>query len=154
MASTSSYPTHRRVTRSWHFSTILRTVTINEDQIRKLLERYGRGMSEDDLAEIAGCWELPALALYDEGPILIANSAELERFFTRIIVSYRSQGFLATRPEIERTEELTARIVTADVRWPSFDEAGVERSSERTHYVLWLGDDGQLYIKVGIPRTR
>jgi hypothetical protein len=124
---------------------------MNEDQIRKLLERYGWAMSEGDLAGISGCWQLPALALYDEGPILIANSAELERFFTRIIVSYRSQGFLATRPEIERTEALTDRIVAVDVRWPSFDEADVERSSERTHYILWLGEDGQLYIKVGIP---
>ncbi len=126
---------------------------MNEDQIRRLLERYGQAMSVGDLAGILNCWELPALALYDEGGILLANSGELERFFTRVIVSYRSQGLLATRPEIERTEGLTDRLAAVEVRWPSFDEAGVERSSERTHYILWLREGGQLYIKVGIPRT-
>jgi len=126
---------------------------MNEDQIRRLLERYGHAMSVGDLAGILSCWELPALALYDEGGILLANAGELERFFTRVIASYRSQGLLATRPQIERTEGLTDRLAAVDVRWPSFDEAGVERSSERTHYILWLGEDGQLYIKVGIPRT-
>jgi len=126
---------------------------MNEDQIRRLLERYGQAMSVGDLAGILSCWELPALALYDEGAILIANSGELERFFTRVIESYRSQGLVATRPQIERTEGLTDRLAAVDVRWPDLDEAGVERSSERTHYILWLGEDGQLYIKVGIPRT-
>ena len=125
---------------------------MNEDQIRTLLERYGQAMSVGDLAGILSCWELPALALYDEGAILIGNADDLEHLFTRIIASYRSQGLLATRPQIERTEGLTDRIVAVDVRWPSFDEAGVERSSERTHYILWLKEDGQLYIKVGIPR--
>ena len=126
---------------------------MNEDQIRRLLERYGQAMSVGDLAGILSCWELPALALYDEGAILIANRGELERFFTRVIVSYRSRGLLTTRPQIERIEGLTDRLAAVDVRWPDLDEAGVERSSERTHYILWLGEDGQLYIKVGIPRT-
>jgi hypothetical protein len=128
-------------------------MTMNEDQIRRLLECYGQAMSVGNLAGILSCWELPALALYDESAILIANSGELERLFTRIIVSYRSRGLLTTRPQIERTEGLTDRLVAVDVRWPDLDEAGVERSSERTHYILWLGEDGQLYIRVGIPRT-
>jgi hypothetical protein len=126
---------------------------MNEDQIRRLLERYGQAMSVGDLAGILSCWDLPALALYDEGGILIANSDELERFFTRVIVSYRSRGLVATRPQIEHIEGLADRLVAVDVRWPDLDEAGVEQSSERTHYILWLGEDGQLYIKVGIPRA-
>jgi hypothetical protein len=126
---------------------------MNEDQIRGLLERYGQAMSVGDIAGILSCWELPALALYDEGAILIANNGELERLFTRIIGSYRSRGLLTTKPQIERTEGLTDRLAAVDVRWPDLDQAGVERSSERTHYILWLAEDGQLYIKVGIPRT-
>src|SRR4030095_11423453 len=100
-------------------------MTVNEDQIRRLLERYGQAMSVGDLAGILSCWELPALVLYDESAILIANSGELERLFTRIIGSYRSRGLLTTRPQIERTEGLTDRLAAVDVRWPDLGAEGV-----------------------------
>jgi hypothetical protein len=35
----------------------------------------------------------------------------------------------------------------------SFDEAGAERSSERSHYILRLGDDGQRRIQVALTMT-
>jgi hypothetical protein len=39
------------------------------------------------------------------------------------------------------------------VRWPAFDAAGTERASERSHYILRLGYDGQPRIRVALTRT-
>lgn len=64
-----------------------------------------------------------------------------------------SRGLVATRPEIQRTEVLSDTLVAVEVRWPSFDAAGAERSSERSHYILQLGKDGQLRIRVALTRT-
>jgi hypothetical protein len=57
---------------------------------------------------------------------------------------------MATRPEIEQAEALTEGLTSVDVRWHSLDEAGVERASERSHYVLRLGEDGRQRIQVAI----
>jgi hypothetical protein len=129
-------------------------VTMNDDQIQRFLERLGHAMSVGDLAEVAQCWDVPALVLTDDSAIAISDSAELKPFFARAAEGYRSQGLVATRPELERVEPLTARLTAVDVRWPTFNAAGAEQSSERSHYIVWHGDDGQPRIRVALTRTR
>jgi hypothetical protein len=126
---------------------------MNEDQIKRFLERYGQALSAGDLAGIAGCWAVPSLVLSDQGAIPVVDSAEVERFFAQAVEAYHSQGLVATRPELERTERLTEQLTAVDVRWLSFDEAGEEQSSERSHYILWLAEDGQPRIRVALTRT-
>lgn len=74
---------------------------------------------------------------------------QIERFFARAIEAYHAQGLVATRPELERAVALTERLTAVDVRWPSFDATGVERS----HYILRLGDDGRHRIQVALTIT-
>jgi hypothetical protein len=45
------------------------------------------------------------------------------------------------------------RLTAVDVRWPAFDEAGEEKVSERSHYILRLGDDGNHRIQVALTMT-
>lgn len=73
------------------------------------------------------------------------NEDQIKQFLERY-----AQGLVTTRPEFERAEGLTERLAAVDVRWPNFDEAGVERSSERSHYILWLGKTG---IRVALTRA-
>jgi hypothetical protein len=129
-------------------------VLMNEEQIRRCLDRIGQALSAGDLRGIADCWEVPALVLSDEGAITITEASEIESFFTRAVEWYRSQGLMATRPELERVEPLSEKLTAVDVRWPTFDAAGTEKASERSHYILRLGEDGQQRIQVALTRTR
>jgi hypothetical protein len=49
---------------------------------------------------------------------------------------------------------LSETLAAVDVRWPAFDASGQEKSSERSHYILRLGTDGQAYIRVALTRTK
>ncbi len=126
---------------------------MNEDQIRRMLELLGLALSTGDLKAVANCWAVPALVLSDEGAIAVAELHEIEAFFARAAEWYRSQGLVATRPEVERVDQLSDKLSAVDVRWPTFDSAGAERASERSHYVLQLGDDGQPRIRLALSRT-
>jgi ketosteroid isomerase-like protein len=124
----------------------------NEEQINESLEHYGEALSAGDLAGISSCWEIPGLVLSDEGAVVVSDKGQIEGFFAQAIESYRSQGLVTTRPELERAEALSARLTSVEVRWASLDEAGVERSSERSHYILRRGDDGRHRIQVALTR--
>jgi hypothetical protein len=126
---------------------------MNDDQITRFLEVLGRAISGGDVAAIARCWDVPALVLADEGVIAVSTSEEVERFFTQAQAWYRSQGLVATRPLLQQVQRLTERIAAVDVRWSTLDEAGAERTSETSHYLLRLADDGQPRIRVALTRS-
>ena len=126
---------------------------VDQDQIERSLDRVGVAMSAGDPAAVAGCWEVPGLVVSDEGTVLVTDRDQIERFFARAIEAYHAQGLVATRPELERAVALTERPTAVDVRWPSYDATGVERSSERSHYILRLGDDGWHRIQVALTIT-
>jgi ketosteroid isomerase-like protein len=130
-----------------------RSRIMNADQIRRFLEHYGQAISAVDLAEIARCWEVPALVLSDQGAIAVSDAGEIERFFAQAQAAYRSQGLVATQATLERAEKLGERLSSVDVRWSAMDKAGVEKSSERSHYILRLGDDGEPRIRVALTRN-
>jgi hypothetical protein len=125
-------------------------MTVNEDQIRRFLERYGKALSAGDLAGISSCWEIPGLVLADDGVVAFADKGQIESFAAHALEWYQSRGLTATRPELGRVEARTERLTFVEVRWPSFDDEGVERSSEWSHYILRLGDDGEQRIHVAL----
>jgi hypothetical protein len=126
---------------------------MDENQIMRFLKRYGEAISAADLATIASCWELPALVLSDQGAIAVSDAGEIERFFAQAQESYRSKGFVGTKPALERVENLSAQLTSVDVRWSTLDEAGVEKSSERSHYILRRRDDGEPRVRVALTRS-
>jgi hypothetical protein len=132
----------------------VQTATIDKDQVRESLERLGNALSTADLKVISGCWEVPALVVSDEGAIPVSSAEEIEKFFAQSIEWYRSRGQVAARPEIERFEALTERLASVDVRWLALDKAGAEKGSERSHYILRLGDDEVPRVKVALSRTK
>ena len=83
----------------------------------------------------------------------MSDEAQIEKFFTEAVAAYRSQGLVSTKPELEDLKILSDRLVTADVRWPAFDQAGIEKSSERSHYILALEDNGEPKIRVALTTT-
>jgi hypothetical protein len=84
----------------------------------------------------------------------VSDRSEIEEFFSQAADWYHLQGIASTRPEIERVDSLSEKLASVDVRWPSFDASGKEKSSERSHYVVQLAEDGQLYIRVALARTK
>lgn len=128
-------------------------MAVDREQIERSLERIGEAISARDPAAVADCWEVPALVISDEGTIPVTDRAQIEGFFAQAIEAYNAQGLVATRPELQQAVALTGRLTAVDVRWPSFDEAGVERSTERSHYILRLGDDGRHRVQVALTVT-
>jgi hypothetical protein len=126
---------------------------INKDDVKKLLERIGTALSSGDLPGAVNCWEIPALLLSDEGARAVSESVEFEEFYRQATEWYHQQGLMSTRPEIGKIEILSETLASADVRWPSFDAQGKEKSSERSHYLIQLGKDGQARIRVALSRT-
>ena len=118
------------------------------DQIGQFLEQLGQALSEGDLHHAANCWGVPALVLSDDGATAVSASSEVEEFFSQAAEWYHLQGITSTKPEIERVDMLSEKLAAVDVRWPSFDASGKEQSSERSHYIVQLAEDGQVYIRV------
>ena len=125
---------------------------VSENQIRSFLGNYGEALSAGDLPKISSCWAIPALVLSDEGAEPVTDAGQVESFFEQAIAWYRSQGLVSTRPQLHRFLPLTERLFAVDVLWRAFDEAGVERSNERSHYILRL-EDGTLRIQVALTTT-
>lgn len=123
------------------------------DQISQLLEQLGQALSAGDLHKAAACWGVPALVLSDEAAMAVSDRSEIEEFFSQAADWYHLQGIASTKPDIERVDRLSEKLAAVDVRWPSFDASGKEQSSERSHYIVQLAEDGQVYIRVALART-
>jgi len=126
---------------------------MSNDEISRFLERYGRALSTGDLPAIANCWAVPALVLGDEDAVAVGDSSEIQQFFAQATASYHAQGLISTRPELERVERLSEQLTAVDVRWAACDAAGKEQASERSHYVLQRGQEGELHVRVALTRT-
>jgi hypothetical protein len=124
------------------------------DQISQLLEQLGQALSAGDLHKAAACWGVPALVLSDEAATAVSDRSEIEEFFSQAADWYHLQGIASTKPEIERVDRLSEKLTAVDVRWPSFDASGKEQSSERSHYIVQLAEDGQVYIRVALARAK
>lgn len=127
--------------------------TLNDTQIANVLERLGEALSAGDMRGISSCWEVPSLVLSEDGAIAVAGKEEIENFFVKAKDWYHSRGLVSTRPEIERVDRFSANLASVDVRWPAFDASGKEKSSERSHYLMQVGKDGQPRIRVALTRT-
>jgi hypothetical protein len=126
---------------------------VHEEQIRRCLDRLAQALTAGDARAAVDCWDLPALVLSDQGALVVTEAGAIERFFAQNIDWYRAHGLRATTPQLERVEPLSEKLTAVDVRWPAFDVAGTEQASERSHYILRLGEDGQQRIRVALTRT-
>lgn len=121
-----------------------------EEVVRSFLERYGAALGAGDLPAITACWEVPALVLSDQGAHPVLELAEVGGFFAGAVEWYRSQGLVATRPQLLHVQPLGQWLVSADARWFSLDAAGHEVASETSRYILLLDQDGFPRIRVAI----
>jgi len=126
---------------------------MDDEKILRFLEGYGAALSAGDLPVVSSSWAVPALVLSDQGAMAVTSPTEIEAFFAQGIEYYRAQGLVSTRPELEHVEMLSETLITVDVRWPAYDSSGKEKASERSHYILQLGQDGQPQFRVALTRT-
>ncbi len=126
---------------------------MNKAQIQAFLERYGQALSTGDLPAIAACWAIPSLVLSETGAMAVSTAIQVESFFSQAVTWYHEQEIVATQPQLEQVTSLGERLAAVDVRWASLDKAGAEQASERAHYILHQGDDGQPRIQVALTRT-
>lgn len=123
---------------------------MSDATILQFLERYGRALSEGDLAAIADSWEPPALVLADEATMPVSEIGEVQAFFSQAVEWYRAQGLMATRPTLGAVQRLGERLTAVDVTWSAVDADGAEKSRERSYYILRHGGDDRYRIKVAL----
>lgn len=127
---------------------------MDEDRIRHLLDYLGQAISAEDWKGVSACWTFPAMFVSEADAMIVAQASQVELPMAQAAGAYRARGINSTRPELERIEQLGERLVSVDVRWRSYDSSGAEKASERSHYLLQAGGDGQLRIRVALTRTK
>jgi hypothetical protein len=127
---------------------------MDKNMIRQLLERLGQAISSGDLKGVSACWSFPAMYLSEADAMVLEGADQLEQFMAQATEAYQKPGIASTKPELEQVEPLSEMLVSVDVRWPAYDASGIEKASERSHYILHLGPDGQPHIRVALTRTK
>lgn len=117
---------------------------------RDFFVRYGEALATGDLPGIAGCYAVHGLVLSDAGSIPVATREEIEAGFDGAAERHRARGLVGARPTIVRSEEITGRLVSVDVRWDYLDEQGRSAQQDGYRYVLRLDDDAGPWIQVVI----
>lgn len=117
-------------------------------ELQTFFDDYGRALSDGNLPGIAACYDVPALVLSDDGAVPIADRGEIEIAFAGATEGYRAQGLVKARPTINRTEQLTPRLVAADVHWDYLDAEGLPQQDDDYRYILHLGADDAPHIRV------
>jgi hypothetical protein len=69
-------------------------------------------------------------------------------------LSERAWGTVREDYSTSGAEMLSETLASVDVRWPAYDSDNKEKSSERSHYILQLGQGGQVCIRVALTRTQ
>jgi hypothetical protein len=128
-------------------------VEMLEETVRSFLERYDQALGAGDLPGVAACWQVPAMVLSDEGARPVQELAEVEQFFAGAVEWYRSQGLVATRPQLLHVQALGQRLISTDARWSTLNAAGLEVASETSRNILSLGEDNLPRIRVAISIT-
>ena len=109
---------------------------LDQDGLQDFLEAYSRELVGGDLDGIAARYSYPAYVAGDEQSIPVAAPADVKAAFAGAAEQYRKRGMVGAVAEIRRTEELTSRLVWADVRWSYQDETGAEVQAESYRYLL------------------
>jgi len=120
-----------------------------DDDLRTFFEDYGRALSRCDLPAIAAAWEVPALALSDQGTIAVESAQQIEGFFATAVQQYRDQGIISTSPEIARIEWLSEFVAEVRVHWLRW-AAEERRGAETSQYIVRLDGDRRPRIRVAL----
>lgn len=123
------------------------------ETIEQFFERYGRALSEGDLAGIAACYMVPGLVLGSGASIPISDLAEVERAFADAAEQYRSQGLTRARAEVVTSYSLSSEVWLAEVNWEYLSTAGESLHQEHYHYLLRASPDEKLRIQVVIAHS-
>jgi len=126
---------------------------VDIDAIQRLIDGVAKSLNESDAAGAARWWEVPALALGDEGAAPVASIDDVTGFFAANIPWYHDQGIVSVSGELLRAEPITPRIVAVDIRWPGFDAAGQEVWTETSHYILSMSDEGEFRVRFAATKT-
>jgi hypothetical protein len=126
---------------------------MSRTSIETFIENYGKALSAGDHEQIADCWEVPALVMSEQKAVAVDAREEVMSFFEQAVATYRAQGRTSTIGEIISKEYITKNIVAIDVRWPSFNDQGMAKRVEMSHYLLRVGDDGKPRIQVALTRS-
>lgn len=91
--------------------------------------------------------------MIEENSIIFEKPAEFEKVFGEGRNCYIDQGIVKARAEILRFDPMTDTIAAVDVRWPGFDENGVEVYTETSHYII-QSVGGKPLIRLALSRTK
>jgi hypothetical protein len=121
-----------------------------DEEIRSLLQAYGRALSEGNLRGVSAAWDVPALVLSDEGAIEVQSAKQIEDFFGTARRQYTERGIVTTKPEIAKVDWLSEKMVQVRARWLQLTPNKERKGEELTLYVLRRDDQNHWRIRVAI----
>lgn len=127
--------------------------SLKKNDIGEMLDRLGKAVSDGDIKGVSDCYAFPAFLMIGEDSTVLESAEELEAMFAKGRDWYTSRGILETRAELESIDEITDLIAAINVRWPGFDQAGIETYTETSHYIIQASESKPL-IRVAMTRTK
>jgi hypothetical protein len=121
-----------------------------DDEIRSLLQAYGRALSEGNLRAVSAAWDVPALVLSDEGAVEVQSGKQIEEFFGGARRQYLERGIIATKPEIAKVDWLSEKMVQVRTRWLQLTANNERKGEELSLYVLRRDDQDNWRVRVAI----
>jgi hypothetical protein len=121
---------------------------VHEHDVRSYFDEYARALTSGDGVAIAALWDVPGLLLGEGGVRSVRTADEIANVLVGVRGMYALRGIVDTRPDIQRVDWLTDRIVAVRVRWPLFDDLHHELGSTSSVYTLIRDRAGALRLRV------
>ena len=117
-----------------------------------MIDRLGSAVSSGDLAQVAACYEFPAMYLSEEAVMVIDRPEELQKFFGEGRKWYIEHGIVEAKGNLLEYDAVGKKIASIDVRWPGFDSDGNEIYTETSKYIV-VDSEAGVKIRVAMSRT-
>ena len=110
--------------------------------LASLFVTYRRGFDESDREVVAGCIELPMIAMSVAGVRAALTSAQLEAMLEGLFDAHRANGYRRSTFEIEEVERIHDDYAQADLHWRVIGEGARVVWDYRVRYTLRRGAAG------------
>lgn len=125
-----------------------------KDKVGELIDKLGTALSNSDFRTAEGCFAFPSQIVMESGTMILETLEQAEQMFAKSGEWYHSRGLVSTKGVLEKFEELSENVASIDVHWPSFDSAGQEKQSERSHYIIQMDTEGHFKVCCALTRTK
>jgi hypothetical protein len=118
--------------------------------VEEFLERYAAAWNAGDVDGVVACWDVPALAVADDGVDALAGSEEIRAHVAAALEGSRDRGVDRRSLSSIHVAALSSRILRVDVVWSVQNTSGQGEAREYDSYLLRIDDDDRPRMRVAV----